>query len=154
MEQLLDNTDYMADFKPLTETELKIVRTAADMIREKIAIPCTGCSYCTGACPMGIDIPSFFSLYNADMRGEEGAREEYAERAVKYGCKKLQLFKGYFNADMVKRAHEHGIICNVFWSDDEKETEEFLDMGIDVILTNDYNRIARVVAKREKYITY
>ena len=85
MEQLLDNTDYMADFKPLTETELKIVRTAADMIREKIAIPCTGCSYCTGDCPMGIDIPSFFSLYNADMRGEEGAREEYEKRAVKYG---------------------------------------------------------------------
>ena len=86
--------------------------------------------------------------------GGGDARWQIVERAVKYGCKKLQLFKGYFNADMVKRAHEHGIICNVFWSDDEKETEAFLDMGIDVILTNDYNRIARVVAKREKYITY
>ncbi len=79
---------------------------------------------------------------------------EIVERAIKYGCKKLQLFKGYFNAQMVQKAHENGIICNVFWSDDVKETEEYLDMGIDVILTNDYHKIAEVVARREKYITY
>ncbi len=79
---------------------------------------------------------------------------QIVERAIRYGCKKLQLFKGYFNREMVERAHEHGIICNVFWSDDPDETEEFLDMGIDVILTNDYNRISQVIAKREKYVTY
>jgi len=73
---------------------------------------------------------------------------------VRFGCKKLQFVKGYFNREMVERAHKSGILCNVFWSDDPAETEEFLDMGIDVILTNDYNRIAQVVAKREKYITY
>lgn len=86
MEQLLDNTDYMANFEPLGEVEQKIVHTAADLINAKIAIPCTGCSYCTGDCPMGIDIPAYFSLYNASMRGEEGdKREEYAKRAQKYG---------------------------------------------------------------------
>jgi len=79
---------------------------------------------------------------------------EIVERAIRFGCKKLQFVKGYFNREMVQKAHENGIICNVFWSDDPAETEEFLDMGIDVILTNDYNRIAQVVAKREKYITY
>jgi len=79
---------------------------------------------------------------------------EIVERAVRFGCKKLQFVKGYFNREMVERAHKSGILCNVFWSDDPAETEEFLDMGIDVILTNDYNRIAQVVAKREKYITY
>jgi len=36
------------------------------------------------------------------------------------------------------------IICNVFWSDDPKETRTMLDMGIDTILTNDYNLISRV----------
>ena len=55
---------------------------------------------------------------------------------------------------MVEKAHAHGIICNVFWSDDEKEAEEFLNMGVDVILTNDYHRIAEVVKDRPKYITY
>ena len=76
------------------------------------------------------------------------------ERAIKYGCKKIQLFKGKFNQEMIDRAHENGIICNVFWSDNATETQEYLDMGIDVILTNDYHSIAQVVAKKEKYITY
>lgn len=86
--------------------------------------------------------------------GGGDGRWEIVERAIRYGCKKLQFVKGYFNKEMVDKAHENGIICNVFWSDDPHETEEFLDMGIDVILTNDYNRISQVVAKREKYITY
>ena len=48
---------------------------------------------------------------------------------------------------MIDKAHQHGIICNVFWSDDEDETQKFLDMGIDTILTNDYNLISQVVKK-------
>ena len=79
---------------------------------------------------------------------------QIVDRAIKYGCKKVQLFKPYFNQEMIDKAHDNGIICNVFWSDDPEETEKFLDMGIDVILTNDYNRISQVVEKREKYITY
>ena len=79
---------------------------------------------------------------------------EIVDRAIKYECKKLQLVKGYFDQSMIDKAHKHGMICNVFWSDEEKETEMFLDMGIDVILTNDYNRIAGVVGKRKKYINY
>ena len=79
---------------------------------------------------------------------------EIVERAIKYGCKKLQLMKKYFNQEMIDKAHENGIICNVFWSDDPEETESFLDMGIDVILTNDYHNISKVVSKRNKYVTY
>ena len=67
------------------------------------------------------------------------------DRAIKYGCKKVQLFKPYFNQEMIDKAHSNGIKCNVFWSDDEKETKDFLDMGIDTILTNDYNIISQVV---------
>lgn len=81
-------------------------------------------------------------------------RWQIVERAVKFGCTKLQFVKGYFNQEMVDRAHENGIICNVFWSDDTEETQRYLDMGIDVILTNDYNAIAQVVAKKDKYVTY
>ena len=79
---------------------------------------------------------------------------EIVDRAIKYGCKKLQFVKSCFNREMIEKAHANGIICNVFWSDDPAETEEFLDMGVDVILTNDYHTIASVVNKREKYITY
>ncbi|MBR2948364.1 MAG: hypothetical protein IKC46_00730 [Lachnospiraceae bacterium] len=68
------------------------------------------------------------------------------ERAIKYGCCKIQLFKPYFDQQMIDKAHAHGIRCNVFWSDDPKETVSFLDMGIDTILTNDYNRISQEVS--------
>lgn len=70
--QVLDNTDYMEDFKPLTEEEVKMVHQAADMINGNVAIPCTGCCYCTEGCPMHIAIPKYFSLYNAEMQELKG----------------------------------------------------------------------------------
>lgn len=65
--QLSDNISYMRDFKPLNSDELALVKKAADIINKNIAIPCTGCSYCTEGCPMKIAIPKYFSLYNSDL---------------------------------------------------------------------------------------
>jgi len=69
------------------------------------------------------------------------------DRAIELGCEKVQLFKPYFNKEMIDKAHEHGIICNVFWSDDTDEAKSFLEMGIDTILTNDYNIISQILKK-------
>lgn len=79
--------------------------------------------------------------------GGGGRKWEIVDRAIKYGCQKVQLFKPYFNQEMIDKAHANGIRCNVFWSDDPEETKKFLDMGIDTILTNDYNRISQIVKK-------
>lgn len=67
------------------------------------------------------------------------------ERAIKYKCQKLQFFKEYVNKEMVDKAHENGIICNAFYADTPEKAKEYLDMGIDVILTNDYLTIKGVV---------
>ena len=68
VEQMEDNTGFMRDFKPLTAEETEMAHRAAEIINGKIAVPCTGCSYCTAGCPMQIPIPQYFSLYNEDMR--------------------------------------------------------------------------------------
>lgn len=124
MEQLLDNTNYMMDFQPLTEEEQSIIRQATDMINANIAIACTGCSYCTEGCPMKIAIPKYFSLYNADMQevkskgwtpqGEYYNRltEEFGKASICIACgqceracpqhlpiiKHLQTVAGHFEA--------------------------------------------------------
>jgi glycerophosphoryl diester phosphodiesterase len=67
------------------------------------------------------------------------------ERAIKLGAKKIQLFKPYFNQETVDKAHENGIICNVFWADDINEAKKYLDMGIDTVLTNNYNNISHII---------
>ena len=72
------------------------------------------------------------------------------DRAIEMGIGKVQLFKPYFNREMIDKAHANGIKCNVFWSDDADETKKFLEMGIDTILTNDYNRISQAVEDFKK----
>ena len=67
-EQLLDNTGFMQDFVPLTQQEQAVIAQVVDAINASIAIPCTGCAYCTEGCPMHIAIPKYFSLYNADLQ--------------------------------------------------------------------------------------
>ena len=69
------------------------------------------------------------------------------DRAIALNAYKVQLFKPYFNKEAIDKAHAHGILCNVFWSDDIEETKQFIDMGIDTILTNDYNLISQVVKR-------
>ena len=68
LEQMQDNLSYMEDFVPLTEGEKALCFEAARIINAQIAVPCTGCSYCTEGCPMHICIPQYFSIYNEDMR--------------------------------------------------------------------------------------
>ena len=69
------------------------------------------------------------------------------DRAISLGAYKIQLFKPYFNEETVKRAHKHGILCNVFWADDPAEAKEYRRMGIDTILTNDYLAIKNALNK-------
>ena len=68
LHQMEDNTGFMEDFQPLDEEKLALCHRAAEIINAQIAVPCTGCSYCTEGCPMHIAIPKYFSLYNEIKR--------------------------------------------------------------------------------------
>ncbi len=70
---------------------------------------------------------------------------EIVDRAIKHGCYKVQLFKNYYNKEMVDKAHAHGILCNVFYADTPEKAIADLEMGIDTILTNDYLAISNAV---------
>lgn len=86
--QMEDNTSYMENFRPLTDDEIAKVMKVADIINSKTAIACTGCHYCTDGCPQNIEIPWYFSLYNAvslqdgrvspsDIRNYEGIAQKF-----------------------------------------------------------------------------
>ena len=62
--QLNDNVSYMADFKPLTDSEREVIGKAVEILDSIPTIPCTGCKYCVDGCPQKINIPAIFTTMN------------------------------------------------------------------------------------------
>lgn len=77
-----------------------------------------------------------------------GDAKKQLENAVTCGCKKIQLFKPYFDQSLVDEAHAKGLRCTVFFADDPAEADKYLDMGIDTVLTNDFERVYTGVKHR------
>ena len=102
-EQVKDNVGYMKVFEPLNTEEQAIVEKAADMIRNDIAIACTGCAYCVDDCPKNIAIPEYFKIYNhlKQYQGtsEKWDRMKYAKKAEERGkasdCIECGLCEGH-----------------------------------------------------------
>ena len=94
--------------------------------------------------------PEIPRCMSADVFGQPFPETSWSivDRAVEYRCEKVQLFKPYFNPEMIRTAHSYGIRCNVFWSDDPEEAAGFFRMGVDTILTNDYLAISRIEEAR------
>ena len=64
MEQMRNNLSFMADFRPLNDTELAAIARVQAIFRGKHLIPCTSCRYCTDGCPKHIAIPDLFATMN------------------------------------------------------------------------------------------
>ena len=74
MAQMEDNCRVMKDFRPLSSEERAVLRKVQALYSKSKEIPCTGCRYCTGGCPKGIDIPAIFRARNLALG--EGAIQE------------------------------------------------------------------------------
>ncbi len=93
MEQLVENTQVMADFIPLSGAEQEAVRAAVAIFDSLKQIPCTGCKYCID-CPVGVNIPGVFNLFN--RQAIFGQKEHF----------RIKQFYGTIYAD-----HEKGSAC-------------------------------------------
>jgi glycerophosphoryl diester phosphodiesterase len=58
--------------------------------------------------------------------------------AMRYSCHRIQFFRNV-TQEHISRAHELGLVCNLFWSDDPADGVEYVHNGSDVILTNSPN---------------
>ena len=67
MEHLVENIQTFSNFKPITDAEKKIITAALEAFGSTGSIPCTDCKYCL-PCPLEIDIPSVFTIYNQFKR--------------------------------------------------------------------------------------
>jgi len=58
------------------------------------------------------------------------------EMAQACHCSGVQFWRGMFNEALIRKIHEAGMFCNLFWADTEQDYKIYFDMGIDTLLTN------------------
>lgn len=70
-DQLADNLETFSPFCPLKEEERLAVEETARLLRRQLKNGCTGCRYCM-PCPVGVDIPKSFQIWNSMAMYENG----------------------------------------------------------------------------------
>lgn len=81
IEQVLDNTQYMANFVPLNQYERELIAEINLALADEKAISCTQCKYCTEVCARNIPIPEIFEIYNNHLVNDSGTDRMLYERA-------------------------------------------------------------------------
>lgn len=109
------------------------------------------CYFMQGS-PKALEVMRRVAPHIPRCAGHGDAKADIVQKAIDYGCKKVQLFKPFFSKlpeDYVettcRRAHENGIIVNVFYADDPEEAKMYLEKGADTILTNDFNLVSQIL---------
>jgi predicted aldo/keto reductase-like oxidoreductase len=82
-EQVKDNIETFADFKPLSEDESKLIMNVREDLLKLEEVPCTSCNYCM-PCPHGVNIPANFRTFNAYAMYQD---EDKAKRSYQYLAK-------------------------------------------------------------------
>ena len=58
------------------------------------------------------------------------------EMSKTYHCAGVQFWSGMFDGELVRQVHEAGMFCNVYHGETHEEYDQYFNMGIDTILTN------------------
>ena len=64
--------------------------------------------------------------------------------AKELACKRVQFGRNV-TEKALRRARDLGLICNLFWSDELTDAQSFLNMGINVVLTNAAHKLLALV---------
>jgi len=119
-----------------------LVRLVGDLLRER---GLTQLGYIAGE----EDVLEAAQQWAPDVERACLAHQREQERliatAIRYKCTRLQFFRNV-EAHHVRQAHDEGLLCNLFWSDEVDDARQYAEMGIDVILTNDAHQLAGTLA--------
>lgn len=63
------------------------------------------------------------------------------DHAIEFKCRRVQFFDPYFNNELIQRARDLGLTCNLYHVETPEEAKERLAQGIDAILTDHANLI-------------
>lgn len=58
------------------------------------------------------------------------------EMATKYHCAGVQFWLGMFDEALIRKLHDNGMWCNLYYADEAGGYERYFAMGIDTLLTN------------------
>jgi glycerophosphoryl diester phosphodiesterase len=72
---------------------------------------------------------------------------EVVDTAIKLKAEKVEFEKAYCKQELINKAHENGLRCNLCYADDIDEVKNFLQAGIDCVLTNDYLAVKNALKK-------
>jgi len=97
MAQMEDNLATILDFKPLDEDEQRALAEGLEAMSSIEQIPCTACRYCVSGCPMEINIPEFFRVYNTYLTYDSTQNTEIlfkGEDLLKLTDEQMQSVRG------------------------------------------------------------
>ena len=79
MDQMRDNVETMADFRPCNEVDYCVIEEVVAELDKMPQVPCTDCRYCVKGCPQGVAIPGIFKAMNNEFiyGNKAGAKGNY-----------------------------------------------------------------------------
>ena len=82
--QMEENIEIFENMQPLSKEELDLIKQVSELINSKIIVPCTKCNYCINECPVNINIPYVFDLYNSEKLLNEDGFTTYQVTYINY----------------------------------------------------------------------